>query len=276
MMSVGTEFLALDLGATKLAYCKSVTAMLPNVDRIELPRCGRADEEFAALSGRLESLPPVSGVPVICVAPSLNAAGQVLSWPNRPYWKGFPLIASLEKLLGTKVRWLGDGEAAALANAGDQRGLSYVSLQFGTGVGGAIVCNGQVLRLGPINCELGHIIVDGGGPICTCGARGCLQAVWQGYCRGEISLERLLDLLAVMIANLARIFPGSQITLGGRIFDVDGKDVDGKLVQYLARGVRASCPQEEWLPTIRTSVFGPNAPIAGALREAVRLGNEHV
>jgi predicted NBD/HSP70 family sugar kinase len=269
-MTAKPGFLAMDLGATKLAYCQSVSATMPPVERIELPRCGCADEEFSALSKRLESLAPVIGVPVICVAPSLNDAGQVISWPNRPYWKSFPLATRLESVLGTSVRWLGDGEAAALADAGDHPSQAYISLQFGTGVGGAIVYDGRVLRLGSTNSELGHIIVEEDGPLCTCGARGCLQAVWQSYGAGRMPAARLLDLLAVLIANLARIFAGCEVTLGGRILGV-GDD----LVQQLSGRVRRICLQEEWLPRLRTSQFGFNAPIAGAFREAVRLGEAH-
>lgn len=54
-----------------------------------------------------------------------------------------------------------------------------VMLTVGTGVGGAVVTNGQLLRgHRGIAGHLGHLSVDPDGPLCACGNRGCLEAVF--------------------------------------------------------------------------------------------------
>lgn len=52
---------------------------------------------------------------------------------------------------------------------------------LGYGIGMAIVVNGLLLRgAGNKSGEIGHTIVAPGGPLCSCGNRGCLEAVASG------------------------------------------------------------------------------------------------
>jgi glucokinase len=54
-----------------------------------------------------------------------------------------------------------------------------VMLTLGNGVGGAVVTNGQLLRgHHGIAGHLGHLSVEPDGPLCACGNRGCLEAVF--------------------------------------------------------------------------------------------------
>src|SRR5215468_6765507 len=50
-----------------------------------------------------------------------------------------------------------------------------------TGVGGGIILNGQLLHgFGGNAGHIGHIIVWPDGPLCGCGARGCVEGVASG------------------------------------------------------------------------------------------------
>lgn len=53
-----------------------------------------------------------------------------------------------------------------------------VFLTVGTGIGGALILNGKLFG-GYRNrgTELGHICIETNGPSCTCGGRGCLEAL---------------------------------------------------------------------------------------------------
>lgn len=54
-----------------------------------------------------------------------------------------------------------------------------IMLTLGTGVGGAILSNGKILRgAGGVAGHMGHITVDPDGGICICGNRGCLETVF--------------------------------------------------------------------------------------------------
>src|SRR5439155_10043516 len=51
----------------------------------------------------------------------------------------------------------------------------------GTGIGGGIVCGGRLFRgAHGFGAEIGHIIVEPGGPRCGCGNLGCWEAVAAG------------------------------------------------------------------------------------------------
>lgn len=65
-------------------------------------------------------------------------------------------------------QWKGAGE-----NAPD-----VVFVTLGTGVGGGIIMNGQLLHgVAGAAGEIGHITVDPDGFLCTCGKKGCLETV---------------------------------------------------------------------------------------------------
>jgi glucokinase len=56
---------------------------------------------------------------------------------------------------------------------------NVLMLILGTGVGGAVLSNGHMLRgHSGVAGHLGHITVDPDGPVCACGNRGCLETVF--------------------------------------------------------------------------------------------------
>ncbi len=70
---------------------------------------------------------------------------------------------------------------------GSAKGLRHVIGVFpGTGIGGAIIKHG-ILYLGTHGAaaEIGHMIVDINGPLCSCGNHGCLEAL-----AGRWAIER--------------------------------------------------------------------------------------
>ncbi len=105
--------------------------------------------------------------------------------PNFPSWLDVPLPALLRRELGdVPVAMDNDANAGALGElhfgAGRSR-QSFLYLTVGTGVGGAIVEGGRLIRgyTGRAG-EIGHMIVWPDGPVCTCGRRGCLEAIASG------------------------------------------------------------------------------------------------
>ncbi|WP_100372456.1 ROK family glucokinase [Bacillus sp. FJAT-45037] len=97
-------------------------------------------------------------------------------------WKDFPLKDRLELETGLPVTVDNDANIAALGEmwrgAGDgAKNLLCVTL--GTGVGGGIIANGQILHgASGMAGEIGHItsVVEGGAP-CNCGKTGCLETI---------------------------------------------------------------------------------------------------
>lgn len=100
------------------------------------------------------------------------------------FLEGTRLGALIEDLLppGTPIR--GDNDAkAALAGEiawGAARGArNALLLTLGSGVGGAVLCDGRMLRgTTHVAGHFGHILADPHGLPCMCGARGCLETVF--------------------------------------------------------------------------------------------------
>lgn len=109
--------------------------------------------------------------------------GVVTDAPNHPLHEA-PVRDILQDAFGKPVIVDNDANAAALAEArlGAGKGSRYlVHLTLGTGIGGGIIIDGEVYRGAQgAAAELGHMIIDENGPICNCGARGCLEALASG------------------------------------------------------------------------------------------------
>jgi glucokinase len=94
-------------------------------------------------------------------------------------WEAEAVGEAVASRIGIPFTVLNDAHAGAIGegNFGAARGLDdYLYVSLGTGIGAAIVRHGRVVRGSHGHAgELGHISVDPRGPVCTCGARGCLQ-----------------------------------------------------------------------------------------------------
>jgi glucokinase len=93
--------------------------------------------------------------------------------------ESFPIRDEISNRLGTPVILENDANAAALGEKwiGAGRGVDdLVLLTLGTGIGGGVVSNGNVVRgyLGMAG-ELGHVTVVPNGNPCGCGNRGCVE-----------------------------------------------------------------------------------------------------
>jgi glucokinase len=100
------------------------------------------------------------------------------SLPGTLHYMEGQCIASL---LPSGVRVCADNDARA-AMAGEMmwgvaRGRrNALMLTLGTGVGGAVLAEGQLLRgAGGVAGHVGHLTVDPDGPPCICGNHGCLE-----------------------------------------------------------------------------------------------------
>lgn len=82
---------------------------------------------------------------------------------------------------GLRAHVLNDANAAALAEwySGAGRGLStIVCVTVGTGIGSGVVIEGKLISgFGGRAGEIGHMIMQPGGPACKCGNHGCLEAL---------------------------------------------------------------------------------------------------
>ncbi|CAN5774612.1 glucokinase [soil metagenome] len=138
--------------------------------------------------------------------PLLPGQGLVIDPPNLgPSFHGYPLAERLAALTGLRTFVDRDTQVAALAEGrfGAAQGVAdFVYLTVSTGVGGAVVSDGRLLRgARGLAGELGHLQVDLDGPVCGCGARGHLEAFVSGT--GIARLARQRGLGVASAATLA-------------------------------------------------------------------------
>ncbi|MET0134653.1 MAG: ROK family transcriptional regulator [Kibdelosporangium sp.] len=107
-------------------------------------------------------------------------SGQVRYSPFL-HWRDVPLQELVAEATGLETtvdndvkaitvaeRWFGDGVGAG----------SFALVTLGTGIGCGLVVNGGVVAGSHgVAGEIGHIPVFGDGPLCHCGATGCVEAI---------------------------------------------------------------------------------------------------
>lgn len=144
----------------------------------------RIAASIAEMEEQLSGGERVAAVGICTPGPVDHAAGVLLDPPNIPGLHHAPLAALLGERLDVPVRIDHDAKAAGLGefHCGAGRGKrSMVYIIVGTGVGAAIIIDGQLYR-GMHNSagEFGHTTLDRNGVLCSCGARGCIETFMSG------------------------------------------------------------------------------------------------
>ncbi len=115
----------------------------------------------------------------------VNAAtGIVHTSPNLPGWQDVPLRDLLERAFGNKVSVINDAKAAAVGELkfGAGRGCRhFIYITISTGIGAGIVIDGKIYTGATgMAGELGHMVIDDKGPLCSCGNHGCWEMLASG------------------------------------------------------------------------------------------------
>lgn len=101
-------------------------------------------------------------------------------WSANLGWRDLDLHAAVAAHVDAPVAIGHDVRSGLLAEhrlgaARDADNVLFVPL--GTGLASAILCRGRLVTGGLWTGEIGHIVVQPGGPLCGCGQRGCLEAL---------------------------------------------------------------------------------------------------
>jgi glucokinase len=207
-------------------------------------------------------------------------------------WHDVPIGALAEDRLGVAVTVTHDGRAGAVAEGllGAARGCAdYLLLTLGTGVGAAMVIRGRPYTgAHGIAGELGHVAVAPDGPVCACGASGCLEAIASAsriarryspeavgaeeVARGALVADPVarqiwgeaIDALALAIANYVTLLDPELVVVGGGMAAV-GSALFEPLQTGVRRLVRFGAP-----PPIVAASLGEDAGRTGAAIQAWR------
>jgi predicted NBD/HSP70 family sugar kinase len=127
----------------------------------------KADREILGLTVGVAGL--VDGAGVVRLAPNLGWRDVDLREALGAALPGVPVTVDNEANLAVRA----EHRYGPYAGTAD---MVYINGQAGLGVG--IIAGGHLVRgASGYAGELGHVLVDPGGPPCACGRRGCLEAV---------------------------------------------------------------------------------------------------
>ncbi len=175
-----------DVGGTKIAA--GLVDELGEViarERTESPATDPAEivRTIGALVRSLAGSEQVEAVGVSAAGFVDKARATVVFAPNLA-WRDEPLKRLLEDEVGLPVVVENDANAAAWGEftfgAGEDVD-NLLMLTVGTGVGGGLVIDGELVRGGfGMGGEVGHICLVPGGVLCGCGNLGCLESYGSG------------------------------------------------------------------------------------------------
>jgi len=215
--------LAIDLGGTKVAAAivgEDGTIIAHSTRPTEAQRGGdwvlNRIKEAALEALETSKIHPTQLVGVGMGTPGVVDAekGVMLSEAvNIPDWKGRNLKAELERVLGIPAFIENDANAAGLGEFVFGAGKGAKSLVFvaiGTGIGGAVIINGELIHGASFAAgELGHISIDPNGLKCGCGNYGCIEL----YASGPAIAQRAREfVLAGFNTKLASICSPEELT----------------------------------------------------------------
>lgn len=175
----------------------------------------------AAIDDSLQKAGTLTMVQAIGIAcPAVNTREGIVENPANLGWGRVDLVGMLQKYKGVPISLLNDGDAAAIGESrfGAAREFStFVMITLGTGMGGGIVVDGELVRgANGTGGEIGHIIIDPGGRVCACGRKGCAETYVSatGVCRTVAELVG-----RTIVPSPLRDIPFTELT-ARRVFEL--------------------------------------------------------
>ncbi len=108
-----------------------------------------------------------------------NSEKGIVEFSGNLGFKNTPLKKYIQEKIDKPVFLENDANAAAYGEfvAGAAKGANdAVCITLGTGVGGGIVIDGKIYTgFNFAGAEIGHMVVDAHGPMCSCGRKGCFE-----------------------------------------------------------------------------------------------------
>ena len=188
ILSTMNATIAIDIGASRMRAAsytsKSTEPILYN--QIATKSEGIPIED--RLVTLIESIWPedyqIQSIAAACPGPMDPINGIIVSPPNIPEWRYFPLQEFLETTFSIPIALNNDANLAAYGEwyFGAGKGCSdLIYLTISTGIGAGIILDNK-LFVGPggYGAEIGHTTIDINGPVCSCGQTGHLEAIASG------------------------------------------------------------------------------------------------
>jgi glucokinase len=254
---------AVDIGGTKIAV-----GLVDDSGRVlarqQAPTqtAGAWPQALALISGMLrksaqEADAIIAGIGIGSTGPVDPLKGKFENLDTIPQWSGASPVDDLAREFHVSAAMENDADAGALAEATWGAGRSKSRLIYvtvGTGIGGGIIFDGHLYRgVDGAHPEIAHQVLEANGVPCSCGLRGCWEAlaagpgmakwmesqpeytgppgltarrIYEHAMAGDLlaarAIERETFYLGIGLANLVNLFTPDAIILGGSIMKSAG------------------------------------------------------
>ena len=156
-------------------------------------------------------------------------------------WEQSNIKEELKEVFGLPIYVLNDANAAALGElwlGAAQGKKQVVVVTIGTGVGGGIIVNGEILLgVNGFAGEIGHMQICHNGKKCSCGNTGCLE--------GYGSTSALVQMVIEAVEK-------------GKISNEENKEINGKWIfqEVSKENQEVKAILEEWIEYISSGIVG--------------------
>lgn len=290
--------IGVDIGGTNLtAALIREDARILNIGREDTPANGEEALDLllemvadVLSTTKAHASPPVGiglsfGGPVDYPSQTIVRSHHVDGWqPGLKLGGRFKECFHLPTVIDNDANCGGLGEATFGAAKG-YASVLYVNL--GTGIGGAVMLHGRLHHGAHSTAgEIGHSVVLPGGPLCTCGKRGCLEALSSGSAigregraagLGEVTgkdvgqraqngdptarhvVEQAAAWLGIALGNASNLIDPDIIVLGGGVSNLGEIFLEPVRRSYQA----TTMPAATGTPIVQ-ACFGYDAGVVGA------------
>ena len=176
---------------------------------------------------------------------AIDPINGVVCYSNNLDFYDVPMAQMLKDRLGVEFFIENDANAAAYGEyiAGAGKGTNhFIAVTLGTGVGGGVIIGGKIYSGSNFaGAELGHVVINMDGEICTCGRQGC----WEAYASATALIRqskqamirypktKMWELCGNRIANVS----GKTAFDAMRAGDDVGRRVVERYIEYVAIGI---------------------------------------
>ena len=210
--------------------------------------------------------------------------GVMLDPPNFPNFHNVPICRLLEEALGIPAVIDKESNAAGLAeyyfSSHEEVQTVFSLFLLAHSIGGSLLLNGRIVHgFSDGVGDIGHVMVDSNGPLCSCGRYGCLEAVATGDAVvhqlqtrlkaagrlpgvGDIdalsmedvvrlsrenqpmfrqALDRAVEMISLALGNVISIISPEMIQIGGPMADLCPELVDQLRSSIQSRVYPRSC-----------------------------------
>jgi N-acetylglucosamine repressor len=261
------RFLGIQLGVARTNLARlSLSVKDENEFAVDFKTPNTAKEWVQQLRKAAKEIPQKSFWGVLVSVPGIvdERKGQVLYSPNLHWTEGANIAALVREVWRSPVMLIQEQRALALGHhSTDPAGEDFLLVDFGDGVGGAVMTSGKLYGYPPpAGGELGHTPIVGNDRRCGCGAIGCLETLtsyhglltsfaaaspkaphtWEALSnsiteQGMVPwLAKTLDTAAAVIAGALNVLGVRRVVITGALVELPD-EVFSALSNAIARGI---------------------------------------